>query len=205
MEQRPLLVKVCGINRQKNLNQICRLSVDMIGLNFYLGSKRYINNISINIKPNIKKVGVFVEPIIDELVQYTEDCKLDYFQLHGEVSVDFCESASSIKPVIKSFGVDEAFDFDDVMPFSFCPYFLFDTKSISHGGSGKKFDWEKLNEYQGDVPFLLAGGIGPDDVERIKKINHPQFVGVDINSRFEIEPGLKNVPMVEEFIDQIKS
>ncbi len=204
MNKTDRIVKVCGINRQNNLNQICRLSVDMIGLNFYLGSKRFINNISINIKPNIKRVGVFVNPSIGELQQYVYDCNLDYLQLHGNESIEFCEEAMKIKPIIKAFGIDKDFDFIDTLPYSFSEYFLFDTKSIFHGGTGKKFDWHKLLEYEGEVPFLLAGGIGPEDADRLQKINHPQFIGVDINSKFEIEPGLKNVKLVDSFITQFK-
>ncbi len=200
-----VLIKVCGINRQKNLKQISQLDVDMIGLNFYLGSKRFINNISITINRHIKRVGVFVNPSMRELQQYAVEAQLDYFQLHGEEPVDFCLQASQIRPVIKAFGVDEDFDFDVTAPYSFSDYFLFDTRTINFGGSGTKFDWSKLKEYQGDTPFLLAGGIGPHDVDNIKAIDHPLFIGVDINSRFEIEPGLKHVSKVDDFITELKN
>jgi len=199
-----LIVKVCGINREKNLNQISQLDVDMIGLNFYLGSKRFINNISININSNIKRVGVFVDPTADEVEQYTKEAKLDYLQLHGSESPEFCKAMAETCPVIKAFGVDHDFDFAITKEYDFADYFLFDTKTILHGGSGEKFNWEKLNEYEGNIPFLLAGGIGPADAEHILQIEHPMFRGVDINSKFEIEPGIKNVRRVDEFIKQIK-
>ena len=200
---KPLLVKVCGINREKNLKQISQLNIDMIGLNFYLGSKRFINNISININPNIKRVGVFVNPSLSEIKQYKIDAKLDYLQLHGSESPEFCRSITPICPVIKAFGVDETFDFTITEAYNFADYFLFDTKTMLHGGSGEKFNWQKLNEYIGETPFLLAGGIGPEDVIKLLEIDHPKFAGVDINSRFEIEPGIKHVRKVDEFIKQL--
>ncbi len=205
MDNSQLLIKVCGINRTKNMVDVSNLNIDMLGINYYWESKRYIDNTSININPNVKRVGVFVDPTLYELEQYTLQDELDYLQLHSDVTPDFCQQAQEIAPVIKAFGVDQEFDFATVMPYSSCEYFLFDTKTILHGGSGEQFDWSKLDEYEGEVPFLLAGGIGPDDVEKIKAIQHPKFAGVDINSRFEHEPGVKNVRLVEEFINQIKN
>jgi len=202
---KPLLVKVCGINRENNLKRVSNLDVDMIGLNFYLGSKRFLNNISITIKDKVKRVGVFVNPSMTELLQYSAEAHLDYLQLHGSESPSFCREAKEICPVIKAFGVDEHFDFQLLNDYDMVEYFLFDTKVPDHGGSGIKFNWGKLNEYHGDTPFLLAGGIGPDDASEIKKIKHPMFMGVDINSKFEIEPGLKHVPRVEKFVNELKN
>jgi phosphoribosylanthranilate isomerase len=201
----PFIVKVCGINRENNLKRISSLDIDMIGLNFYLGSKRFINNISITINPKVKRVGVFVNPSMYELLQYSEDTKLDYIQLHGDESPDFCIEAKEICPIIKAFGIDEDFDFALLKEYDMVEYFLFDTKVSTHGGSGTKFNWDKLNEYQGKIPFLLAGGIGPDDAETIKELKHPMFIGVDINSKFEIEPGLKHVPKVDQFVKELKN
>jgi phosphoribosylanthranilate isomerase len=201
----PFLVKVCCINRENNLKRISSLDIDMIGLNFYLGSKRFINNISITINPKVKRVGVFVNPSMYELLQYSEDTKLDYIQLHGDESPDFCIEAKEICPIIKAFGIDEDFDFALLKEYDMVEYFLFDTKVSTHGGSGTKFNWDKLNEYQGKIPFLLAGGIGPDDAETIKELKHPMFIGVDINSKFEIEPGLKHVPKVDQFVKELKN
>ena len=202
---KPFLVKVCGINKENNLKRVSSLDIDMIGLNFYLESKRFLNNISITINPNVKRVGVFVNPSITELLQYSADAQLDYLQLHGSESPAFCLEAKEICPVIKAFGVDENFDFEVLKDYNMVKYFLFDTKVPTHGGSGKKFNWDKLQEYSGDTPFLLAGGIEPDDAEEIKKLQHPMFIGVDINSKFEIEPGLKHVPKVEGFVNELKN
>ena len=204
-KMKPFLVKVCGINRKNNLKRIGNLDVDMIGLNFYLGSKRFLNNISITINPNVKRVGVFVDPSITELIQYSADAQLDYIQLHGSEGPEFCREAKEICPIIKAFGVDENFNFLMLKDYDMVEYFLFDTKVDTHGGSGKKFNWDKLTEYKGDIPFLLAGGIGPDDANEIKELKHPMFIGVDINSKFEIEPGLKHVPKVDAFVKQLKN
>jgi phosphoribosylanthranilate isomerase len=199
------LVKVCGINRIKNLDQVSQLPIDMIGINFYLGSKRFIGNVSININPNIKRVGIFVNPTIDEIIQYSEECRLDYVQLHGAVDTAFCKEISKYVKIIKAFGVHPSFDFKETAEFDFCDYFLFDTASKEHGGTGQKFPWSRLDEYEGTVPFLLAGGIGPEDVNKIVEFQHPKFIGVDINSKFEIEPGLKNVEKVDAFVQLLKS
>lgn len=198
------LVKVCGINRKKNLQQVGLINIDMIGINLYMDSPRYIGNLSITINPNIKRVGVFVEPSIWEMQQYIDDCRLDYVQLHGDVSVELCQEIQSETKVIKVFAIDEDFDFAETAPYSFCDYFLFDTKSKDHGGSGRKFGWDRLSDYEGEVPFILAGGISPDDSEALLSIDHQQFVGVDINSRFELEPGLKDLNKVEQFVNEIK-
>lgn len=199
-----MIVKVCGINRIKNMIQVSELPVDMIGINFYMGSKRYIGNTSIMINANVKRVGIFVEPSFDEVKQYTDECQLDYVQLHGHVEMDFIQSIRSFVKVIKAFGVDEAFDFSATDAYMDCEMFLFDTASDSHGGTGKKFSWTKIDQYKGQVPFLLAGGIGPDDIDSILSIQHPQFAGVDINSQFEMEPGLKNVERVRTFANRLK-
>lgn len=205
MDKSSFIVKVCGINRIKNMDQVSNLPIDMIGINFYMGSKRYIGNVSININPNIKRVGIFVDPTIDELLQYTEECQLDYVQLHGDVEANFCREILPIVKIIKAFGVHPSFDFSETEEFNFCDYFLFDTASKDHGGTGQKFPWSMLDRYQGDIPFLLAGGIGPDDVDKILELKHLKFAGVDINSKFEIEPGLKNVEKVDSFVQLLKS
>ena len=107
--------------------------------------------------------------------------------------------------IIKAFNVNENFDFETTLPYEkVADYFLFDTKTPLHGGSGQKFDWRLLDKYTGHIPFLLSGGIGPDDAEEILKINHPKLTGIDVNSGFEDEPGVKNIEKLKNFIDQIK-
>jgi len=129
---------------------------------------------------------------------------LSYLQLHGGESVEYCQKAQKYCPVVKVFSVDAEFNFVETEEFDFCDYFLFDTKCKDFGGSGHKFDWGKLNEYTGDVPFILAGGIGPDDIEVIQAIQHDKLYGIDINSKFEIEAGIKDMDKVDNFIKELK-
>ncbi len=197
-------VKVCGIKHEENLLAIATLKVDWIGLNFYSKSKRFVETELKFADISIPKVGVFVNATLEYIREMVGQYGLSYVQLHGKESEHYCQEAQSICPVIKVFSIDEKFDFQLTSPFDFCDYFLFDTKCEAYGGSGYKFDWNKLTKYEGDIPFLLAGGIGPDDLNEIKSISHAQLVGVDINSKFEIEPGLKNVKMVSNFIQELK-
>jgi phosphoribosylanthranilate isomerase len=124
--------------------------------------------------------------------------------LHGDDSSVFAAIIQEFIPVIKVFRIDESFDPKVLIHFEFCSYLLFDTSTKSFGGSGLKFNWEMLDDFNIKTPFLLSGGIGPEDTEAILKLNHPYFRGVDINSKFEIEPGLKNVSHIQEFIKAIK-
>ena len=163
-QNKALLVKVCGINNQSNMKKIDKIGIDMLGINFYLGSKRYIGNTSITINPNIKRVGVFVDAIYDEVIQYTLECDLHYAQLHGDASPEFCKEIQEEVKVIKAFGIDKDFDFAKVAAYSFCDLFIFDNQTKEHGGSGQKFSWDKLQEYKGEVPFLLLFSLGGMDV-----------------------------------------
>ena len=198
-------VKVCGINNEENLKSIIALKVDWVGLNFYSESKRFFEIELKTTDLSISKVGVFVDAKIEYIREMVGQYNLDYVQLHGGESESYCQEAQSICPVIKVFPVDEEFDFQLTSKFDFCDYFLFDTKCKEYGGSGFKFDWNKLNEYTGDVPFLLAGGIGPNDIQEIKSISYGQLLGVDINSKFEIKPGLKDVNRIRRFLKELKN
>jgi len=195
-------IKVCGIKEQENYNAISS-NVNMIGFNFYKSSKRYIRENSIVKKGNTMHVGVFVNASLNEIHAAAENYLLDYIQCHGGESADFCRKVSKQHKVIKVFSVSKKEDLSATKNFDFCNYFLFDTKTKDFGGSGQKFDWQILDAYKGEVPFLLAGGLGPEDVERLKEIKHPQFAGIDINSKFEIEPGIKDTNMIKEFIHKL--
>jgi phosphoribosylanthranilate isomerase len=197
-----LIIKVCGINEMVNHEAITTLPIDMIGLNFYAPSKRYL---TMSFIPNrdIDYVGVFVKSDKEYIHQMTRRFNLKYAQLHGDETPDFCASVGQVLPVIKAFRVDETFDFSETEAFESCEYFLFDTKTADFGGSGKKFDWSKLQNYRGNVPFLLSGGIGPEDAAALLAIRHPMFKGIDINSRFELSPGIKDVEQVFQFLQQL--
>lgn len=198
-----MLVKVCGIKTKDNFKAISKLPISMIGLNFYKPSPRYVNTDVLDnsiLNTTIKKVGVFVNEKASVIKRIALDYKLNYLQLHGNESVEYCKELANILPVIKVFSVNSNFDFNTTKGFEMADYFLFDTKVDSFGGSGKKFDWAILKNYKGTIPFLLAGGISPLDYDAISNINHSQFKGIDINSKFEIAPGIKNSTQIKNFL-----
>jgi len=132
--------------------------------------------------------------------------KLDGVQLHGSENVKICKQLKEAGLlVLKAFPIAEAYNFKVTVNYEgVCDYFLFDTKTDAYGGSGVKFDWTILDEYKGETPFFLSGGIAADDADAILKIIHPKFAGIDLNSKFEISPGLKNVELLEGFLKQLK-
>lgn len=198
---------------EENITAVAKLMPDFMGFIFYNKSKRFaespINDLEIKDLPkNIIKVGVFVNASIENILKKTEQYNLNLIQLHGNEPVTFCEKLKSHVDISKAFGVDGNFDFEKTKAYEpHCSYFLFDTKTINYGGSGKKFNWEILDKYKGNVPFFIAGGLTLQDVGNLADLKHPNFFGVDINSGFEIEPGLKNPEEIKFFknkIDEIK-
>jgi len=202
-------VKVCGMKYPRNIKELGELPIDFTGFIFYEKSPRLIDEVTLSglqsLPDNIKRVGVFVNAGMEYIVTKANEYNLDYIQLHGCESPIFCKELSRTIPVIKAFSISETSDFGQTKEHEgICEYFLFDTKTPQHGGSGQKFDWNILDAYIGNTPFFLSGGISADDVERIKNINHPQFYGVDLNSRFETEPGLKDIQQLQQFIKALK-
>lgn len=204
-----MLIKVCGIADTELLHRIDEMHIDFMGFIFYPKSKRHVEGklSAEQIQPipeSIKKVGVFVNEDIETIFQISKHYSLDFVQLHGNEDASFVGNISKEIPVIKAFRIDETFSFEETLPFeSSCTYFLFDTRDKLYGGTGKKFDWQLLKKYNGKTPFLLSGGIYPDDAARINQINHPKFTGIDINSGFEKEPGIKNIGQIKKFLNQI--
>lgn len=202
-------VKVCGIKYLDNLVALAGLNVDMVGFNFYPPSSRYVDlHHSIGehaIPHSIKKVGVFVNASLKVMQDAKNTYGLDYLQLHGGESPKMAEAAQLICPIIKVFRVTKDFDFKVTTPFEFADLFLFDTHTESYGGSGEKFEWDLISKYSGETAFLLAGGIGPKDSQAINQFRHPQFLGVDINSGFEIEAGRKDASKIRTFLKEIKN
>ncbi len=203
-----MIVKVCGIKTEQNIRDIAKLHIDMIGLNFYRPSVRYVDE-SVDpllydmLDDPVSRVGVFVNMEIDDLLDYVDEYRLDFAQLHGDEDVDYCRALSKQIPVIKVFRIAEGFEITEVLAFDFVNFVLFDKDSKNYGGSGQKFEWDILKEYPLSVPFLLSGGIGPDDVDLVKSMVHPHFVGIDINSKFESEPGVKDIDMVRRFLEEV--
>ena len=206
-----------------NIRDISALGVDMIGLIFYPPSPRYVQQFSSgagiipDYAPDMGKtplrVGVFVDDMPQNIVTRVYNYKLDYIQLHGTEPRETLENLRAtidpdIKPkikIIKAISVSSAEDIKKYKEYvGAADLFLFDTKCKTVGGSGELFDWQVLQAYDGDVPFLLSGGIGPDDAERIKNFHHPKCIGIDLNSKFEIEPALKDVEKLKQFLVKVK-
>jgi len=206
--RKPLKIKVCGNKFPGNIKEVSSLRTEMMGFIFYEPSSRHVEDIvlSHDISKRTAKVGVFVNETISTILSRAMEFDLEYVQLHGDESVDYCQElkVKSELKIIKVFRVGENFDFHVVAPFEkVAIYFLFDTKTEKYGGSGKKFNWEILNKYQGHTPFFLSGGIGPVDIGMISKLSHPMLIGLDLNSGFEDAPGIKNIEKLKEFIKEL--
>jgi phosphoribosylanthranilate isomerase len=204
-------VKVCGMVDPLNLKEVSAGEPDFIGFIFYSGSPRYVDEeaecgLFKNFPKGIKRVGVFLDENISEIVKISHRASLDLIQLHGNESPAYCSRLrSSGLSVIKVFNIENEFNFESLTGYlPVCDFFLFDTKGTKPGGSGRKFNWEKLDEYSFDKPFFLSGGIGPEDAGLIKSISNQSLYGVDINSRFETITGMKDVELVRKFIEEIK-
>ncbi len=209
-------IKVCGITQLKQLQQLDALEIDFAGMIFYKGSPRYAGD-KISKKEiqtadfDIKKTGVFVNQDYTEIMQVVEDYNLDVVQLHGDESPGFCKRIAAETELIKVFriGAGNETDIDKlVQPYDeVCDYYLFDTagKKNEFGGTGKQFDWTLIEDSKIEKPFFLSGGISLEDAEKIKKFMHPDFFGVDINSRFEHEPGIKDMTKVLLFKQALRS
>lgn len=212
MKHRNINIKVCGMRDVSNIRNLVKLHPDYIGFIFYSGSERFVgDNFDLGIldyiPESIKRVGVFVKAGKDYILDKTDTFGLSLIQLHGGESSAFCRELSHTGiPIIKVFSINEGFNFDSINPFKpSCKYFMFDTECKTYGGSSRKFNWNSLSQYDNEKPVFLSGGIGPEDADPIKELNNLNIHAVDINSRFEEAPGLKNISKIAEFIKKIKS
>ncbi len=199
-------LKVCGMKYSQNITEIENLFPDLMGFIFYEKSKRFFNLPEINLNNKVKRVGVFVNENIQEIKNKIKKYKLDYVQLHGEENVNFCHSLQPFVKIIKVFKIDYNFNFKKTEEFEeVCDYFLFDTKSQLHGGSGKKFDWDLLKNYNCKKDFFLSGGIDISDIEEIKKIvNSYPIAGIDVNSKFELDNLEKDKEKINLLIKKLR-
>ncbi len=205
---RKLRIKVCGMKFADNRKQVEKLGIDFLGYIFHEPSKRFIgDNPELELfNSKAKKVGVFVNENVFEILALAKNLGFEYVQLHGNENLKTCQilKGQGLK-IIKAFSVNEKFKFSNTKQFAkVADYFLFDTKTEIPGGSGKKFNWQILEKYNGHTPFFLSGGISLEDAISIKEINHQKFTGVDLNSGFEDEPGLKNIEKLKLFISELK-
>ena len=217
------IIKVCGMRDGENIRQVAALGVDWIGMIFWPKSPRNVTMIPsyAGILPDramdmgdfkAKRVGVFVDEMPQNIITRVVNYKLDLIQLHGKETPTLIRNlrhtlAPDIRPgikIIKAISVSSRDDLDATKPYEgVVDYFLFDTKCPTVGGSGQQFDWSVLAEYVGETPFLLSGGIGPDDAERIRAFHHPKCIGIDLNSRFETAPAQKDVDALRHFLSQL--
>ncbi len=200
-------LKICGMKYPDNILEVSQLLPDYMGFIFWEKSSRFFDGEIPNLPKSIQKVGVFVNAPIDEIVSKIKKYHLDLIQLHGNESVELCmELKNENIQIIKVFSVNDDFDFNVLEPYeAVCDYFLFDTKGKLPGGNGIVFDWKVLETYPSTKPFFLSGGIGIEEIASVKqllKTNLP-IHAIDINSKFEIEPGLKNIELLKEFKNTI--
>jgi phosphoribosylanthranilate isomerase len=205
-------LKVCGLRNEENILQVLGCEPTCIGFIFYAKSPRYVGKeLSAEFTQSIKtakKVGVFVNENEVTILDIASRYGLDFVQLHGNETADFCNEIKKYIPVIKAFQIDEWFDFSLLKEYeNACDYFLFDSKSKQFGGSGEVFNWKKLCEYNFQKLFFLSGGINLESIDEVLnlKYQYPNLIAIDINSCFEIEPGIKNIEKIKVLSNKIKN
>ena len=209
LERARVRIKICGMKYPDNILEVGALLPDYMGFIFWDKSARYFDGIIPKLPKSIQKVGVFVDANFDEILEKIEKYDLQAIQLHGDESAEFCKTLKiNMRKeinIIKVFSILDTFDFDLLKPFeTVCDYFLFDTKGKLPGGNGSTFDWKVLENYPSTKPFFLSGGIGISEmsaVNEISKTNLPLYA-IDINSKFEIEPGLKNIELLNIIVER---
>ena len=202
----------------ENIREVEALGVNLMGFIFWPKSSRYVSEHPSYLPTKCKRVGVFVDATIDDIKQKIEEYRLDFVQLHGHESPDYIRALRVVDgfPVdtrlIKAFNIATVSDLAQTKPYDgLVDYYLFDTKGKIVGGNGTQFDWSVLTDYVGETPFILSGGIGPDDAERLHALRlldgfpMEKCAGIDLNSRFEVAPALKDVDVLQKFLKEFNS
>ena len=208
-DNRQSKLKVCGLTKLDQIEELVSLKADFLGFIFYKKSPRYVlDSLDLEEIKAIKhkgKVGVFVNESLEQIIEISEKAELHFIQLHGDESDEFIfELREQLNPEIKIIKVFRIARELENLKFkiqnlkSEVDFFLFDTDSKSFGGTGKSFDWQILNDLEINKPYFLSGGISEENIENIKLIKQKPFA-LDINSKFEIEPGNKNIDKIKEF------
>ena len=198
-------VKVCGLNNPSSISELNKVGIDFMGFIFFKKSPRFISKDLILSNLSKQKVGVFVNENLETIINYTKKYNLAYVQLHGDEEPSFCKKLMKVVKVIKAFRVSNDYDINLTNSYmECCDYFLFDTESDKFGGSGKKFDWDIIREFT-RKKFILSGGIDLNSIEKINKIKKENkcLIAVDINSKFEISPGTKDVEKIKIFLNNL--
>jgi len=202
-------IKICGLRDPDNIKAVAALSPDYMGFICYAPSPRYVADLPASVldalPSDIYKTAVFVNEDEKTISDLIDTFGFDVVQLHGNEDADFADRLREKATVLKAFGLHAAFDFSVLNEYEGkVDFFLFDTKTDLHGGSGKTFDWSILNSYNLNTPFFLSGGLSLDNLHEVQEIQHPMFYGVDLNSKFEIKPGLKDIEKLKEAFNIIK-
>lgn len=221
-----MLIKVCGMRSERNISEVEQLDIDLMGFIFYPKSPRYVSMVDSRsgLLPDrvatpdrrttrVRRVGVFVDAMAQNIITRVYNYGLDYVQLHGTESPTFVDNLRrtldpDIRPgiqIIKALSISCRDDLAQWRRYrGHADMLLFDTRCDSRGGSGHRFDWSLIESYDGDLPFVLSGGIGPDDADDIRAVRHPLMAGIDLNSRFETTPGIKDTARLRDFIHKIR-
>lgn len=216
-----MIIKICGMRDPLTIRGVAELPVDAMGFIFHPSSPRYVgdddglaDSLQQILPRTMVRIGVFVDATIEEILDRTRAFRLDGIQLHGRESAEdlarlqqaFQETGMRQPFLIKAFSIVSTDAFPDTDAYEpWCRYFLFDTGGNAPGGNGVPFAWERLQDYHGTTPFLLAGGIGPEDISKLAALTHPQWVGIDLNSRFENQPGVKDPDRLARFLIQLET
>lgn len=195
----------------ENILQVDKLgTVDWMGFIFFQPSSRNVAEVPTYLPQQCKRVGVFVNAEIADITDKVRAFGFEIVQLHGDESTEYCRQLKSVLgdniKMIKTVQISSESDIIRTAEYeSIIDYFIFETKCSSYGGSGKQFDWDILEHYNGSIPFLITGGICAEDVQKVQNFRHPQFAGIDLNSRFEVSPALKNITILKDFVSKVKS
>ena len=211
-----MIIKVCGMREAENIREVeqCLMlndqcSIDWMGFIFWPKSSRFVSQVPAYLPEHCQRVGVFVDASIGDIMSAVDSFALNYIQLHGQESPSYIIQLKPHLPadvkIIKAFSIATTDDLAQTKPYEgLADIFLFDTKGKCVGGNGEKFDWTVLDAYTGSTPFLLSGGIGPDDAERVRNFQHDKCIGIDLNSRFESAPALKDAEKLKAFFQNVK-
>lgn len=202
-------IKICGMKDPENLAEAVELQPDYLGFILYKGSSRYVSmelaaGLVKLISSPIRKVGVLVNEPVEDAIGIAQSGIFDLLQLHGNESADYCRELSLHTGIIKAFQIENSLpgNLADFQPY--VTYFLFDTAGRKFGGSGEKFNHKVLDGFSSEKKYMLSGGISPDDSDYIRSIMTERIAAIDLNSRFEVSPGIKNIKLLKEFIDKIR-
>jgi len=203
-------IKICGLKHPDNIREVMALQPDYIGFICYPGSKRFVDKLNpnwVNGLKGVKKTGVFVNADIHDVKAAIEQYGFQAIQLHGVETPAYCASLKNPGvEIIKAFGVNEQFDWTTTNAYeNVADYYLFDTKSDQHGGTGKRFNWALLEGYTGTKSFFLSGGISAENIANALQLSDDRLYALDLNSRFETTPGTKDIALLRNTLQTINN